>query len=60
MTNATEQQIAAAFTKWERRYRLDPDKFMSEATKLLENTPHDYGEAAAPYFLEILSEIQAK
>ena len=27
---ATQQELAAAFTEWDRRYREDPDRFMSE------------------------------
>jgi len=59
MTNATQSQIAATFTEWERRYREDPSRFQSEAEKLLKETPASYGEACAPYFLKILSETQA-
>jgi hypothetical protein len=58
MNNATQAQIIATFTEWERRYRENPEQFISEATKLLTETPQTYGEAAAPYFLKILSEIQ--
>lgn len=60
MNNATPEQIAATFTEWERRYREEPERFMSEATKLLRETPESYGEACSPYFLKILGEIQAK
>lgn len=59
MINATPQQIAATFTEWERRYRENTEQFMSEAQKLLQETPASYGEACAPYFLEILAEVQA-
>lgn len=58
MNNATIEQIAATFTEWERRYREEPDRFQSEATKLLKETPTTYGNACAPYFLKILSEIK--
>ena len=47
--------FAAAFTEWERRYREEPERFQSEAEKLLKETPKTYGEACAPYFLQILS-----
>ena len=50
----TGGQMAGAFTEWERRYREDPDEFMSEAHKLLKESPETYGEACAPYFIEIL------
>lgn len=52
----TEETLAAAFTEWDRRYREEPERFMSEATHLLKQTPETYGEAAAPYLLMILAE----
>ena len=51
----TEQELCAAFTEWERRYREEPERFMSEATKLLKETPQTYGELCAPYLLDILA-----
>ena len=60
MNTATEKQIEATFTEWERRYREEPDRFQSEATKLLRETPKSYGAACATYFLMILEEIKAK
>lgn len=60
MNNATEEQIAATFTEWERRYREEPERFLSEAEKLLKETPKSYGAACAPYFLKILGEVQGK
>lgn len=54
-TGATEKDFAAAFTEWERRYREEPERFQSEAAKLLMETPETYGTAAAPYFLSILN-----
>lgn len=58
MNNATNAQIAAAFTEWDRRYREEPERFQSEAARLLKETPESYGMAAMPYFLEILAEVQ--
>lgn len=55
-TEVTEVTLAAAFTEWERRYREEPERFMSEAAKLLKETPETYGEACAPYLLAILAE----
>lgn len=55
-TEVTEDALAAAFTEWDRRYREEPERFMSEATHLLKQTPETYGEAAAPYLLAILAE----
>lgn len=50
----TEQEIAAAFTEWERRYREEPERFEAEARRLLHSTPETYGEACAPYLLALL------
>lgn len=51
----TPQQIAAAFTEWERRYREDPAGFMSDVERLQTMTPTTYGEACAPYFCSLLA-----
>ena len=52
----TENELAAAFTEWDRRYREEPNRFMSEAEHLLKSDPETYGEACAPYLLSILEE----
>ena len=52
-------EMAKAFTEWDRRYREDPDKFMSEASHLLKETPETYGDACSPYFIKLLNEIKA-
>lgn len=52
----TPADLAAAFTEWERRYREEPERFMAEARRLLQETPESYGEACAPYFLILLHE----
>jgi hypothetical protein len=54
---ATEEELAAAFTEWDRRYREEPDRFMSEAKRLLKGTPETYGDACAPYLVAILAEL---
>jgi hypothetical protein len=54
----TETKFAAAFTEWDRRYREEPERFMSEATHLLKKTPETYGAACAPYFMKILKELK--
>lgn len=59
-TTVTQNQLADAFTEWERRYREEPGRFMSESSKLLNQTPETYGEACAPYLLKILSEQGVK
>lgn len=55
----TPEQLAAAFTEWDRRYREEPERFMSEAQHLLQETPESYGEACAPYLIKILEEQNA-
>jgi hypothetical protein len=50
----TEQELAAAFMEWDRRYREEPARFMSEAHHLLKETPETYGAACAPYLLALL------
>lgn len=52
-----EERFARAFTEWDRRYREEPERFMSEAQHLLKETPETYGEACAPYFIKLLEEI---
>ena len=54
--STTQDQLADAFTEWDRRYREDPERFMSEATHLLKETAHTYGQACAPYLIKILAE----
>lgn len=51
--------FAAAFTEWDRRFREEPERFMSEAQSLLRHTPESYGEACSPYFVKILREQEA-
>ena len=57
MYTMSAKQIRDAFTEWDRRYREEPERFMSEARHLLKETPQTYGEACTPYFLAILQEI---
>lgn len=53
---ATEAELAAAFTEWDRRYREEPERFEAEARRLLHGTPETYGQACAPYLIAILNE----
>ena len=55
-TRVTDRQLAAAFTEWDRRYREEPERFVSEAVHLLKGNPVTYGERCAPYLLAILAE----
>lgn len=50
----TEQQLAAAFTEWDRRFREEPERFVSEAEHLLKGTAETYGEECAPYLIALL------
>lgn len=52
----SEDAVARAFTEWDRRWREEPERFMSEAEHLLKEDPETYGEACAPYFLQLLRE----
>lgn len=56
MAEFTEAELAEAFTEWDRRYRAEPERFHSEAARLLRGTPETYGEWCAPYLLAILAE----
>ena len=58
MNNATIEELKATFTEWDRRYREEPERFMSEARHLLKETAKTYGDKCGPYFLKILKEIQ--
>jgi len=55
----SKDQLANAFTEWDRRYREEPDRFASEAYHLLKETPHTYGQKCAPYLIKILKEQNA-
>ena len=50
----TQTELAGAFTEWDRRFREEPERFVSEAVRLLKDTPESYGEACAPYLIAIL------
>ncbi len=56
MTSVTEKTLAKAFTEWDRRYREEPERFESEARRLLYSDPESYGGRCAPYLLSILAE----
>lgn len=59
MIFVTRQQLAAAFTEWDRRWHEEPERFMSEVTHLLRETPETYGEACAPYLISIIGEQES-
>lgn len=51
-------EIQKAFTEWDRRYREEPERFQSEAEHLLKETPKTYGDACAPYFMQLVEEVK--
>ena len=57
MITTNIEELAAAFTEWERQYREDPEEFMSRQDTANQSTK-TYGEACAPYFVKLLREIQ--
>jgi hypothetical protein len=56
---ATLSEIVATFTEWDRLYRENPEEFESLAVRLLKGTPATYGDACAPFFLNLLAKIQS-
>ena len=56
----TEKDAIAVLTEWDRRFREEPERFMSEAVHLLKETAVTYGEKAGPYFMMILRELKEK
>lgn len=52
----SEKALAAAFTEWDRRYREEPERFMSDVQHLVNETAETYGEQCAPYLISILAE----
>lgn len=55
----TKLHLKAAFTEWDRRYRANPEEFRNEAARLLDSSQDEYtyGEAATPYFMQILEDV---
>lgn len=48
--------LAAAFTEWERMYREEPTKYMSDHERLAE-TAETLGEQRAAYLLELMDKL---
>lgn len=51
----TRDEIAAAFTEWERRWREDPDRFISDQERLA-TEEGTLGEQRADYLIELIEE----
>jgi hypothetical protein len=58
IVSCTADDLADAFTKWERLSREHPERFAPEALRLRES-PERYAAAAAPYFRQLLEEAGA-
>jgi len=54
----TVYALVVALTEWERRYREEPERFMSEYVRFTTLTPASYGENAARYLVALLDEAQ--
>lgn len=55
----TTADLSRAFTEWDRRYRANPQGFMSDVEHLCGHKPESYGELCAVYFVQLLSETHA-
>ncbi len=60
VVSVTMSTLIAAFTEWDRRFREEPQRFLNEVAHLLQHTPKTYGEAAGPYFAQIVSAVQKR
>lgn len=62
MIAATEEQIAAAFAKWDKEYRENPEAFANRDRELLRGkdpaVSREYGERAKDTFLDYLKEVK--
>lgn len=55
MMAVSDVELAAAFTEWERRYRENPEQFMTRR-QVSRGTVQTYGELSAYWLLQILAE----
>lgn len=53
----TEDELAAAFEEWKRRYDEDPSEFMSFSA-FKGDEPASYGRGSAQYFLSIVEDLK--
>lgn len=55
---ATIEELAAAFTEWDRRWRKEPERFEADCVRVLQGRScESYGENCAPYLVEILADL---
>lgn len=52
----TQDELAKAFEEWDRRARSAPGAFMSDAQRLIDETPETVGQACAQYIIGVLRE----
>lgn len=57
---STQENLAAAFTEWERRFRQDPQGYVPPPTISAGVVTETYGEAAAKCLLAILHELRGQ
>ena len=55
IVSCTAEDLADAFTKWERLSREQPERFADEALRLTQS-PESYAAACVPYFRQLLEE----
>jgi hypothetical protein len=53
----SREKLEKAFTEWDRRYRENPEEFMTVVDHLLRETPYTYGKACALYFEKLAKEV---
>jgi hypothetical protein len=58
--NITIKELREVFTEWDKRYRENPEEYMSEAVHLLKETPETYGDSVTPYFIKLHKELKNK
>lgn len=55
--HVSEQELAEAIAEWDRRWREEPDRFLSETEHLATETK-EYGEMCAAYLVFMLGEMK--
>ena len=56
--HATIAELDTAFTEWERRFREEPEKFISDFARYTTTTPATYGKKCTRYFVTLLDEVK--
>jgi hypothetical protein len=58
MITASKSELQRAFELWEERFRERPTDYMSEAERVLKQTPKTHAESSAAYLCSLLHEVQ--